>query len=88
MGERINLIYLLIHKRLHEKFKEEEIKLEELFKVICKVHGINKQYRYLVLKELEEMKLVKRINSNYIKTLPPLINLDESSKLYQSIGMY
>ena len=88
MKNRTPLIYLCIHKRLKERFRFHSFSVKELFWMLGKIYHIEKRFNYLVLKELEDYKLLKRINLREAQLLNCKINLENTSRLYRIAGLY
>ena len=86
---KIPLIYLLMHKRLKDKmFKKKCLEVKEAFGMFGFTYHINKKYNYPILKELENFKLIKRINKTQLVVLKNGFNINNTSKIYKSVGLY
>ena len=88
MKEQTPLIYLCIHKRLEDKYQNELFKLKDLFSILGRIYHINKKFHYAVLKELENLKLMKRINQHTVKMLKCNVDLENTSKIYKKVGLF
>ena len=86
----IGILYLGLHSQLVKKFGDGGIiKRKEFFCKLGKHGQIPKQIRYLVIKEMEEKKLLELINRDEIKILKTDIDLErDANKLYQLAGIY
>jgi len=92
MELKIGLLYLGLHNQLVNKFGVNRIITnKELFCKLGKHYIIPKSLRYIVLKEMEELKLVKKETRDSIKILECSIDLNKESdvnKLYRMAGLY
>ncbi len=87
---KIGLLYLGLHSQLVKKYGVGgTIKRKEFFCKLGKHGQIPKQVRYLVIKEMEKMKLLEMINRDDIKVLKIDIDLErDANKLYEMAGIY
>ena len=76
-------MYLFIHNRLDEKFNNKEVPIKTVFEIFGKYYRIQKKFRYPILKELEDLKLVSKINKTEIVILSKIIgkHLEKEEKL-------
>jgi hypothetical protein len=86
--ERIPLIYLCIHKRLEDKFQNKIFKLKDLFTILARMYHLEKKFHYVVLKELEKLELIARVNQHTAKILDCDIDLENTSKIYKKTGLF
>jgi len=86
----IGILYLGLHNQLVRKFGVGGImKRKEFFCKLGKHGQIPKQIRHLVIKEMEDKKLIEKINRDEIKILSIDIDLErDANKLYQLAGIY
>lgn len=81
------VFYLYLHSKIFEKSRGEDIKLNEVISYLFEWH-IPKQIRYLIIKEMERLKLLK-INERYIIELNrPDFNIEETNKYYFKMGIF
>lgn len=85
---KIPVMYLCVHKRLKDKFSFETFPLKEVLWILGKIYHIKKKYHYPILKELEDFKLLNKINQNEVVLLKCNINLEDTSKIYRKVGLY
>jgi len=85
----MGLLYLGLHNQLVKKFGVNKIiTRKELFCKLGKHSQIPKSLRYLVLKEMEEKQLIKRIDRDNIKILKIEIDLErDTHKLFELAGI-
>ncbi len=88
MIKKIPIIYLCIHERLKEKFNIQETHVKNVFEIFGKTYGVKKIFWYPVLKELQNYKLIERINRSVIVVLNKNIDLKNTSKVYKAVGLY
>lgn len=87
MIKKIPIIYLCIHERLKERFRNQETRIKNVFEIF-RTFAIKKIHWYLVLKELQNYRLVERINRSVIVVLNKNIDLKNTSKVYKEVGLY
>ena len=86
---KVPLMYLLIHDRLKKKSKGLiDLEIKDVFNMFSYLHHIKKEYRYPVLKELEDFKLISKVSPTKISVLKSNININNTSKIYKSVGFY
>ncbi len=85
---KVPLIYLCIHERLKEKFHFEIFSNKELLWMLGKVYHIKRKFHYPILKELETFGLINRTSKNQIILMKNKIDLNNTSKIYRSVGLY
>lgn len=82
------IIYLCIHERLKEKFRFEAFSNKELLLLLGKVYHIKKKYHYSILQELENFNLISKVSRNQMVLIKSKVDLDDTSKIYQGVGLY
>ena len=86
---KVPLVYLFMHERLRKKSRGIiEIGIKDVFKMLGEVHHIKKEYRYPVLKELEDFKLISQVSRNKISVLKSSVDINNTSKIYRGVGLY
>ncbi|KKN16038.1 hypothetical protein LCGC14_0980000 [marine sediment metagenome] len=85
---KVPIVYLCIHERLREKFRFQTFSSKEVLWILGKVYHIKKKFHYPILKELESFDLIDRINRNEIVLLKHNIDLNNTSEIYRSVGLY
>lgn len=85
-SSNLGFFYFYIHSKLRERAKCNLMSLEEartfLFEWRLPKHG-----RIIVLRELELMGLIERINKNTIRLMPTDFPLNNVSRLYDMVGL-
>lgn len=86
---KIGLLYLGLHNQLTKKFGENGIfSRKEFFTKLGKHSQIPKELRPIILKEMEEKELIKRLNRDTLMVLEVDINIeDDCGKLYKICGL-
>ena len=87
----IPLVYLCIYQRLKEATKGKEIDRKKALEIIRRIYHLQKKYAVVTLKELEKYGLIKVLGWNKngrIEILKTKIDIEDTSKLYRSIGFY
>lgn len=85
----IPIPYLCIHTRLVNKFGlNKEIDNKEIFNQIERVHRIPHQYCYLILKEMADLELIKRVNVKKAVVCKPNFSIEEPNKIYKALGLF
>jgi len=87
---KVPLIYLFIHDSLKEKCRGGlvELNIKDVFQMLGEVHHIKKEFRYPVLKELENFKLISKVSRNKVSLLKSRVDINNTSKIYRSAGLY
>ena len=81
----VGILYLGLHSQLTKKFGAGGIiKRKEFFCKLGKHGQIPKQIRYLVIKEMEDKKLLEIVNRDEVRILKVDIDLErDANKLYR-----
>ena len=90
MEKKIPLMYLIMHETLIKNYQLSDVSKVELFNVFSRNFRIKKVFWYPMLKEMEDYKLLKYYSgrNSYISILKPPIDLNNTSNLYKSVGLY
>jgi len=64
------------------------IKIKKSIEIIRKMYHINKNHTIVLLKELENLKLVKRLDRINMFINPCDVNWEDTSKFYQEVGLF
>ena len=88
--EVIPITHKLIYQKLFERYKHEPIKRMDALQIV-KAYRIQKKYCDLVIKEMENLNMIKVIGFN--KGLKIILgknnfNLDNTSKIYHDLGLW
>lgn len=86
----IGILYLGLHNQLIKKFgANTEITRKEMFAKIGRHYILPNDLKPWLLKEMENAKLIERINRDMIKILPSDIDIEkEHQKLYNLMESY
>jgi len=89
-GLEIGILYLGLHNQFIKKFGVNAIiNRKKFYEKIGRFNQLPKDIRPLVMKEMEEMKLIERVNRDQIKILKCDINVEEdANKLYKLAGIF
>jgi len=79
--------YYYIHCRLYEKHGSKEISMKKARDFLFEWR-ILKPLRPIIIKELEALGLVKRINKKRLIILKPDMKVEEISKYYGDFALY
>jgi hypothetical protein len=87
------IVYLCIHKKLHERCGMSKImEKKAFFRLIGETYHIPKPQRIIVLKEMEQMKMVVILGTrrnNNIKVLPLFADPEKDiNKFYEQMGLF
>jgi len=87
MGKKIDnkILYLCIHKKLNDKVgKGNKYLIKEFFSFLGELYRVPKVLKPLVMEEMVNMKMIKRVN---VRTL--FIDPEKNvNKFYQDMGFY
>lgn len=86
----VGLLYLGLHSQFIKKFGANQIiTRKKFFEKIGRFNHLKKDLRIIVLKEMEEKKLIERVDRDNIKILKLEIDLEkDKNKLYQIAGIF
>ena len=86
----VGLLYISLHNLLRKKAGISRcISKKDFFTILGKHFLIPKNIRIVIIKEMEERKLVKQENQNNIKILDCEVDLEkDTSKFYQRVGLF
>lgn len=82
----IDLVYLFMHKKLKEKSINNYLTKRDSVKFMSHTFRIPKRYGYAVLKEMEDLNLVKS-NGERIEILKTNIDIDNTSEVFKRVGL-
>ena len=81
------IFYIYIHYRLHEKFGEKEVSIKDAIRFLFEWRII-KPIRPIIIKELEMMGLVERINKRTIKINRSYFEPENIGEYYRNVGFH
>ena len=81
------VFYLYLHSKIFEKSRGEDIQINEVVSYMFQ-WSIPKQIRYLILKEMELMGLLKIKGKYTIKLNKPRFNLEKTNKYYHKLNIF
>lgn len=90
MEERTPLMYLIIHEALIRNYKFRNISKVELFNIFSRYFRVKKVFWHVVLKEMENYNLIiyHLGRHPYIEINKPVVNLENTSHIYKSVGLF
>lgn len=92
MKKRLNigLLYLGLHNQLVKKYGEKTvITRKEFFEKIGRHYMLPKNLRYLIIKEMAEMGLLKQINRDNLMILPQELDIEkDSNKIFSMLKIF
>ena len=88
MKEKIPIIYLEMHDRLFKKFGKEEFETKELIGIFGRIYHIRKNLRYAVLKDMIGFDLINKITKMRLSLIELKMDVNNTSKVYQQVGLY
>lgn len=81
------VFYLYLHSKIFEKTRGEDIKLNEVISYMFQ-WSIPKQIRYLILKEMERLELIKIRDKYVVELNKPKFNIEDVNKFYHKLGIF
>ena len=82
-------MYLLIHQKLVDNAgKDRCILLPNVFSILSKTYHVPRKYRYVILKELVNFKMVKAEGDGRIRVLKYNNHINNSSKIFKDLEMF
>jgi len=92
MELKIGLLYLGLHNQLIHKFGlNKKVSIKEIFCKLGKHYILPKNMRYIAIKEMEELKLIEKLDRDNVKILDCKLNIenpDDIKKIYKMAGLY
>jgi len=88
MKEKIPVIYLEMHDRLFKKFGLEEFETKELIGIFGRIYHIRKNLRYAVLQDMITLNLISKITKMRLSLVGLKMDVNNTSKVYQQVGLY
>jgi hypothetical protein len=82
-----HVFYLYLHSKIFEKSKGEDIKINEVISYMFQ-WSIPKQLRYLIIKEMEKLDLLKVTNKYMIELNKPQFNEEDIGKYYCELSIF
>jgi hypothetical protein len=84
-----NVFHLCLYNKLKAKAGMNMIITRTQFHyIVGKIYRIPKEFKYPLLKEMEIVGLLERVDKKWIKVLEPKLNSEDTSKIYRSLGMF
>lgn len=82
------IFYYYLHCKLKEKFKEEtELSTKEAMKFLFEWR-IPEKIRPVMIKELEMLNLIERVNKKIIRLKHSDFTLEDVREFYKTVGIY
>ena len=81
-------MYLLIHHRLKEKYRNYPFDRKELCIILGKLYLTPKKLRDPIIKELKDFKLIKSSGLNKFEVIKNGFNINNTSKIFRAVGLY
>jgi hypothetical protein len=90
MGLNIGLLYLSLHNQLKKSVgMNKTLTRKELFTILGKHFLIPKPVRACIIRELELMKMVKRLDRDNIKLLDYNLDIERDvNKFYKTLKLF
>ncbi len=90
MEKQIPLMYLIIHRKLIEIHHVSDVSKVEVFNIFSRYYRIKKVFWYAILKEMQDHNLLTYYpgRNSYISILKSPININNTSKIYKSVGLF
>lgn len=87
---KIGILYIGLHNKFVQKFGTNAvITRKEFYEKIGRFQQLPKKIRPLLLKEMERMKLIERVNRDSVKILELNIDIEKDcNKLYELAGIF
>ena len=83
-----SIIHLAIQKRLLDNSRMGNLSIKKAVEVIGRLYHLDKRIVSIVIKELENCKLVKRTDRNNMYIHPCDVDWENNSKLYSDVGIF
>ena len=87
--KELDVLYFSLHNHLKKKFGNKPLSKKEFFALLGRHFLIPKPLRIVVLKEMEQRKLVEMIDKQNLVVSNIVINVGNSaSEFYKKMGFY
>jgi len=86
---KIGLLYVSLHNQLRKKVgMDKTISRKDFFCIIGKHFLVPKNLRPVIIKEMENRKLINHLNSDQIEVLEYDLDLEtDTNKFYKDVGL-
>lgn len=84
----IGLLYCCVQKKLLENSKQKLISKKFACYILANQYHIPSALRYAILKEMENNKLIKPINRQIIEVNEVEQDLENTSEIFQKVGLF
>ena len=86
----IKILYLVVHKRLYTKYGRRNIlSIKDFFAFLGEMYRVPKNLRAVILREMEILNMIEKINRREIKILPLFTDPEENvNKFYDELGLF
>jgi len=89
MKKDVDVLYFSLHNHLRKKFGQKPIPNKEFFALLGRHFLIPKPLRIIVLKEMEQRKLVEVIDKQTITIISSNLTVEEATgEFYKKMGFY
>ena len=86
-GEVPCIFYYYIHYKMYKKYGEREISIKKAMHFLFQWR-ILKSLRPIIIKELELLNLVEKVNKKRIKLNRSTLDPNDVNKIYLDLGLY
>jgi len=84
----IGLMYYCVQKKLLENSKHNLISKKFCIYILANQFHVPNVLRYPVLKEMENLKLIKPVNRQIIEVNEVMEDLNDTSAIYERVGLF
>ena len=84
-----NVFHLCLYNKLKSHVGiDMMIRRTEFSYIVGKIYRIPNNFKYPLLKEMEIVQLLERVDKDWLKLLPSKLTMEDTSKIYRRLGMF
>jgi len=86
MGKE-SIIHFVIQQKLWDKSRMGNMRIKKAIEIIRMFYHVNKRFTIVLIKELENLNLIKRLDRHNLIIHPCKFNWDNTSEVYNNVGL-
>ena len=86
--QEIGLLYFCVQKKLLENSKQKLISKKYCVYILANQFHIPSALRYCILKEMENNKMIEHVNRQIIKINEVELDLENTSAIFEKVGLF
>ena len=87
--KEVPVLYLCFHKKLYNCYGCTVVNRKDVLEKMGEIYKIPKNLRVVIMKEMEDLDMISKINRDKIKINSCMIDVEENiSRIYYKLGMF